>query len=198
MLLDLLERCPVELRNLVLGCLSDIAETATGLQHMLQWQGQGNPRPNITALLCALWRDTCVDLQCPALVKGGLIAAVLDPQADGSSIPFPLHSQAQAEAEVVPAPGTTPGLAVVEVLRNERAKIYGLCGLIGFDKCSQMLDNNDRVPSWSGALRLLDSCWPLYCRLSWFSSSSIWISRRERSGRKWWRSLTPKASFQLT
>lgn len=144
-MLDLLERCPIELRNLVLGCLVDIAESETGLQHVLQWQGQGNPRPTIASLLCAIWRDTCIDLQCPSLVSGGLIVAALDPEAPVAAKVFPLHSQSQADATVVASPGTSPGLAILEVLRNERAKVYGICMLIGVDKCKQMLNNSDRV-----------------------------------------------------
>eukprot|EP00730_Choanoeca_flexa_P007170 TRINITY_DN12289_c1_g8_i4.p1 TRINITY_DN12289_c1_g8~~TRINITY_DN12289_c1_g8_i4.p1 ORF type:complete len:965 (+),score=177.09 TRINITY_DN12289_c1_g8_i4:64-2958(+) len=145
-LLDLLERCPVEFRNMVLGCVADLAEASTGLQHVLQWQGQGEPRPNIASLLCGLWRDTCLDLECPALIKGALLATVLEPVDDDDiAVSFPLCSKSQIEAEVAPLSGTAPNLAVLEVLRNERAKIYGLCSMMGFDKCYDMLGTTDRI-----------------------------------------------------
>ena len=109
--------------------------------------------------------------------------------------------QASAPADV--APGTSPSLAVLETLRNERAKIYAMCQRIGFDKCYSMLSVPDQVhrppPSlvshaFLAAHKRKRNVYCLGRRLPWWWWNSISTSRPARSGPRYSKSFRRKGS----
>lgn len=77
-LTDLLQASSFEMKNQILGCLSDLCSNTQALEHLLSWKGTGQPRANVASLLCDIWRSACSQLQCPSLNADGLIRLAVE------------------------------------------------------------------------------------------------------------------------
>jgi len=53
-LLDLLEKCPPSMQNLVLGALLDLTEDPRAVPHVVTWRGKG--QKTAVSLMIELWR----------------------------------------------------------------------------------------------------------------------------------------------
>ncbi|KAL5260959.1 hypothetical protein ACHWQZ_G006859 [Mnemiopsis leidyi] len=120
-LLDLLERCPPSMQNLVLGALLDLTEEARAVPHVVTWRGSG--QKTAVSLLIQLWR---AEEQAMG-VKRDRNHVMTDPAT-------PLQGVEQLMSDVsAQALSSTPTLAILDVADNMRAKIYAMLFRIGFE-----------------------------------------------------------------
>ncbi|KAK7110003.1 cilia- and flagella-associated protein 69-like isoform X2 [Littorina saxatilis] len=119
LLFDLLEVCPKNMHNLIMGCLLDLCENPKAINHVLTWRG----RDTCTAahLLCDMWRKEEVE-----------IGAKRDANNAITEVHKPLMGRVQEERGTVSLPASCPSQAIVDVSENMRAKIYSLFCKIGF------------------------------------------------------------------
>jgi len=120
-LLDLLEKCPPSMQNLVLGALLDLTEDARAVPHVVTWRGTA--QKTAVSLLIELWR---AEEQAMG-VKRDRNHVMADPAT-------PLQGVEQLMSDVsAHALSSTPTLAILDVADNMRAKIYAMLFRIGFD-----------------------------------------------------------------
>lgn len=119
LLIDLLEVCPKNMHNLIMGCLLDLCENPKTINHVLTWRGQDSS--TAAHLLCHIWRKEEVEIGCKRDSHG----AILD-------LTKPLISRIQDERGIVSLPAKCPSQSIVDVSENMRAKIYSLFCKIGF------------------------------------------------------------------
>ena len=121
-LLDLLEKCPPSMQNLVLGAVLDLSEDPKSVPHIVTWRGHG--QKSIVSLLIELWVKEEESLG----VKRGKRNLIID-------IENPLTSFEQYSMESPSnALSTSPSPAILDVSDNMRCKIFALIHRIGFDK----------------------------------------------------------------
>jgi len=119
LLFDLLEVCPKNMHNVLLGCLLDLCENPKTVQHVLTWRGaQGQTASH---LLCQVWRTEEAEMG----VKRDSQGAIQDTA-------MPLMGVYQASLGVVPMPATNVSQAIADVGENMRAKVYSLFCKMGF------------------------------------------------------------------
>ncbi|XP_046371006.1 cilia- and flagella-associated protein 69-like [Haliotis rufescens] len=119
LLVDLLEVCPKNMHNLILGCLLDLCENPKTVNHVLTWRGKGNS--TVAHLLCEIWRAEEME-----------IGARRDAHGAITDVKRPLMGKMQAELGVIPLPARCPSQSIVDVYENMRAKIYSVFCKIGF------------------------------------------------------------------
>ncbi|XP_065920995.1 cilia- and flagella-associated protein 69-like [Dysidea avara] len=132
LLLDLLECCPDNMKNQVLGVITDLSENPKTIQHVTQWQGKkcGNP----WCLIAKLWREEEEDMQVPREYMNTLAETSL-----------PLMGVQQASEGTTPQPSCLPSPAINDVSDNLRAKLYILCNRIGFQSYPADLSTEDKI-----------------------------------------------------
>ncbi|WAQ94009.1 CFA69-like protein [Mya arenaria] len=119
LLIDLLEACPKNMHNLILGCLLDLCENPKTIHHVLTWRGKENS--SAAHLFCETWRGEERDLG----VKRDGNGAIAD-------VHKPLMGSLQDIKGVIPLPASCLSQAIVDVSENMRAKIYSTFCKIGF------------------------------------------------------------------
>ncbi|CAH1788088.1 unnamed protein product [Owenia fusiformis] len=119
LLIDLLESCPKNMHNLIIGCLLDLAENPKTVPHIISWRG----KEDISAahLFCDIWRHEEEDIGVEREESGAI--------ADTTK---PLVGALQKDQGVIPLPANCPSQAIVDVSENMRAKIYAIFCKIGF------------------------------------------------------------------
>ncbi|KAH3715889.1 cilia- and flagella-associated protein 69-like [Dreissena polymorpha] len=119
LLIDLLEACPKNMHNLILGCLLDLCENPKTVHHVLTWRGKDNS--SAAHLFCETWRSEERDLG----VKRDNNGAIAD-------VRRPLMGSLQDSKGFIPLPAGCMSQAIVDVSENMRAKIYSIFCKIGF------------------------------------------------------------------
>ncbi|XP_013410709.1 cilia- and flagella-associated protein 69 [Lingula anatina] len=119
LLIDLLEVCPTNMHNLILGCLLDLTENPKAIPHINAWRGKDDM--SAAHLFCDIWRSEEREMGVQRDQQGAI--------ADTS---LPLTGQLQANQGVIPLPASCPSQAIVDVSENMRAKLYALFCKIGF------------------------------------------------------------------
>lgn len=119
LLFDLLEVCPKNMHNLIMGCLLDLSENPKTINHVLTWRGRDSS--SATHLLCHIWRKEEVEIGCKRDVHGAI-----------TDVAKPLMGRIQDERGTVSLPAKCPSQAIVDVSENMRAKIYSLFCKVGF------------------------------------------------------------------
>ncbi|XP_033127845.1 cilia- and flagella-associated protein 69-like [Anneissia japonica] len=119
LLMNLLECCPADMYNLVLGCLLDLCENPKSVGHMMAWRGQENR--TACNLLVDIWRKE----EAAIGVKRDANGFITDPAN-------PLMGTLQAREGVESQPADCTSRAILDVFENLRAKIYSLFCKIGF------------------------------------------------------------------
>lgn len=74
LLVDLLEVCPKNMHNLILGCLLDLCENPKTVNHVLTWRGKGNS--TVAHLLCEIWRAEEMEIGARRDAHGAITGAV--------------------------------------------------------------------------------------------------------------------------
>eukprot|EP00795_Rhopilema_esculentum_P014666 gene14666-5755_t len=120
LLLDLLEVCPENMRNLVLGAILDICENPRALPHVKLWRGKEDC--TVGQLLIKIWRHEEVNLG----ISRDLSGVILDAKK-------PILSSLQEKQGIISLPSSFPSPAVVDVSENIRAKIYSMFCKLGFN-----------------------------------------------------------------
>lgn len=118
-LLDLLENAPSGFRNMILGCLLDLADNPKTSAHINSWRG--NRDDTAAHLFCELWRQ-----------EEAQMGVCRDDKAGVSDFQKPLMGSVQGERGTIPAPAFYPSPAIVDISENVRAKIYALFCKMGF------------------------------------------------------------------
>lgn len=119
LLFDLLEVCPNNMHNLIMGCLLDLCENPKTSNHLLTWRGKDSS--TAAHLLCEIWRKEEIEMG----TKRDASGAILD-------IDKPLMGRIQEERDTVSLPANCASQAIVDVSENMRAKIYSLFCTVGF------------------------------------------------------------------
>ncbi|XP_041367843.1 cilia- and flagella-associated protein 69-like [Gigantopelta aegis] len=119
LLIDLLEVCPKNMHNLIVGCLLDLCENTKTVNHVLTWQGKDNS--TAAHLFCEIWRNEEREIGARRDELGSIIDAR-----------HPLMGRMQEELGVISLPAKYKSQAIVDVLENMRAKIYSIFCKIGF------------------------------------------------------------------
>lgn len=119
LLIDLLEVCPKNMHNLILGCLLDLCENPKTIHHVLTWRGKDNA--SAPHLFCDIFRNEERELGVRRTKDG----AIMDHTR-------PLMGVLQEKQGVIPQPASNPSQAIVDVSENMRAKIYSIFCKIGF------------------------------------------------------------------
>lgn len=119
LLIDLLEVCPRNMHNLVLGCLLDLCENPKTIHHVLTWRGKDNA--SAPHLFCDIFRNEERELGVRRTKDG----AIMDSTR-------PLMGVLQEKQGVIPQLASNPSQAIVDVSENMRAKIYSIFCKIGF------------------------------------------------------------------
>ncbi|GFS17857.1 cilia- and flagella-associated protein 69-like [Elysia marginata] len=119
LLFDLLEVCPKNMHNVILGCLLDLCENPKTVNHVLTWRGKDGC--TASHLLCQVWRQEESEIGVMRNNEG----AIYD-------VHKPLMGRIQAEMGVVPMPASCVSQAVADVGENMRAKVYSLFCKMGF------------------------------------------------------------------
>ncbi|XP_052683421.1 cilia- and flagella-associated protein 69-like [Crassostrea angulata] len=123
LLIDLLEVCPKNTHNLILGCLLDLCENPKTIHHIHTWRGKDNC--SAAHLFCDIYRNEEKDMG----VKRDKDGAIAD-------ITKPLMGALQEFQGVVPLPASNPSQSIVDVSENMRAKLYSLFCKIGWSDLS--------------------------------------------------------------
>ncbi|XP_062615202.1 cilia- and flagella-associated protein 69-like [Saccostrea cucullata] len=123
LLIDLLEVCPKNTHNLILGCLLDLCENPKTIHHIHTWRGKDNC--SAAHLFCEIYRNEEKDMG----VKRDKDGAIAD-------ITKPLMGALQEYQGVVPLPASNPSQSIVDVSENMRAKLYSLFCKIGWSDLS--------------------------------------------------------------
>ena len=171
-LLDVLERCPPDLHSLTLGILLDLCEGDAALQHALAWQGQTDVRLNVVHLLLTVWKQACTAIECGGVSPDGVVDTAMPTTSlgarwmpltgalqrdalgtllaakagtfDGDVMPELMEPGATARLlSRLPAPDASPALQ--DAMQNVRSKVHGMCCLIGFKRCYELVDAPDRL-----------------------------------------------------
>nr|XP_002126046.2 cilia- and flagella-associated protein 69 isoform X2 [Ciona intestinalis]XP_018667628.1 cilia- and flagella-associated protein 69 isoform X2 [Ciona intestinalis] len=118
-LIDLLQSCPRNMHNLILGCLLELCENPKTIAHIHTWRGMSD----ITAphLLIQLWRE-----------EEKSMGVLRDETGCIVDITAPIAGAMQREQVVVPQSATALSSSIVDVSENLRAKIYALFAKLGF------------------------------------------------------------------
>ncbi|XP_071947275.1 cilia- and flagella-associated protein 69-like isoform X2 [Antedon mediterranea] len=113
LLLNLLQNCPADMYNLILGCLVDLCENPKSVSHMMAWRGIENR--TACNLLVDVWRkeEDAIGVKRDA---NGCIADSVNP----------LMGALQSEDGVQSQPADSSSRAILDVFENLRAKIYSL------------------------------------------------------------------------
>nr|KAG5707622.1 hypothetical protein BaRGS_031004 [Batillaria attramentaria] len=119
LLIDLLEVCPKNMHNLIMGCLLDLCENPKTINHVLTWRGQDSS--SAAHLFCHIWRKEETEIGCKRDAHGAI-----------SDVTKPLMGHIQEERGTVSLPAKCPSQAIVDVSENMRAKIYSIFCKIGF------------------------------------------------------------------
>eukprot|EP00794_Sanderia_malayensis_P003621 gene3621-4134_t len=120
LLLDLLEACPQNMQNLILGATLDLCENARALPHAKLWRGKDDC--TIGQLLLRLWRN-----------EEKILGIERDPSGVIIDSNMPIMSSIQKCQGIIPLPSSYPSPAVVDVSENIRAKIFSMFCKIGFN-----------------------------------------------------------------
>ncbi|XP_070566690.1 cilia- and flagella-associated protein 69-like [Ptychodera flava] len=121
LLLDLLEACPKNMHNLILGCILDMCENPKSIHHVMTWRGKEDR--TAPSLFVEIWKKEEEAIG----VKRGPHGTILDTS-------MPLMGVLQEEQGVISLPAHCPSQAIVDVSENMRAKIYALFCKIGFSE----------------------------------------------------------------
>lgn len=119
LLFDLLEVCPKNMHNVILGCLLDLCENPKTVNHVLTWRGKDGC--TASHLLCQIWRQE----ECEIGVKRDTQGAITD-------VHQPLMGRLQAQLGTVAMPASFVSQAIADVGENMRAKVYSLFCKMGF------------------------------------------------------------------
>ncbi|XP_064613736.1 cilia- and flagella-associated protein 69-like [Liolophura sinensis] len=119
LLIDLLQYCPKNMHNLIVGCLLDMCENPKTVHHVLTWRGKKNM--SAAHLFCQMWREEEQEMG----VKREPTGAIAD-------LNQPLRTSLQEELGVTPLSAHCPSQAIVDVSENMRAKLYSLFCKLGF------------------------------------------------------------------
>lgn len=119
LLFDLLEVCPKNMHNLILGCLLDLCENPKTINHLLTWRGKAGC--TAAHLLCEMWRKEEAEMGVKRDANGGIV-----------DVSKPLMGRIQEEQGAVSLPASCASQAIVDVSENLRAKIYALFFKVGF------------------------------------------------------------------
>ncbi|CAF0790318.1 unnamed protein product [Didymodactylos carnosus] len=128
-LLDLIEKNPKSLQNLVLGCVLDLAENTKCLHFIMAWKGQNQQQ--FTHLLCELWRDEEREIRVSRTDKG----VINDHQK-------PLMGEMQQSQEITPLQTWEPSRSVIDLIDNMRSKIYGFFCKLGFSELPGLVEED--------------------------------------------------------
>lgn len=126
LLLDLLENCPDNMQNVVLGTIVDLLENKNTLAHVMLWCGKNEK--TVAKLLVDLW---CSEEKRLGVKRGphGIIADVTSP----------LLTKQQDDQGIISLPVTTASPSIVDVSDNLRAKIYSMFNKLGFNNVPGLL-----------------------------------------------------------
>ncbi|KAK3109030.1 hypothetical protein FSP39_021501 [Pinctada imbricata] len=119
LLIDLLEVCPKNTHNLILGCLLDLCENPKTVHHIHTWRGKENV--SAAHLFCDIYRKEEKDMGVKRDKEGAI-----------SDITKPLMGTLQENQGVISLPASNPSQAIVDVSENMRAKLYSLFCKIGW------------------------------------------------------------------
>ncbi|XP_053114981.1 cilia- and flagella-associated protein 69 isoform X4 [Hemicordylus capensis] len=119
-LLDLLVLNETNVCNLILGILVEFCDNPKTVSHINAWRGEKDQ--TAANLLINLWRQEEEEMG----VKHDKLGRIAD-------IKNPLVGQFQKQQEIIPMPATCPTVAVMDVAKNMRAKIYCLICKLGFE-----------------------------------------------------------------
>ncbi|VDI03562.1 Hypothetical predicted protein [Mytilus galloprovincialis] len=119
LLIDLLEVCPKNMHNIILGCLLDLCENPKTQHHVLSWRGKGNC--TAAHLFCEIWRNEEKDMGVQRASDGSI-----------KNVSRPLMGVLQEQQGIVSLPATIPSQSIVDVSENMRAKLYSIFCKIGF------------------------------------------------------------------
>jgi len=119
LLFDLLEVCPKNMHNVILGCLLDLCENPKTVNHVLTWRGKDGC--TASHLLCQIWR-----------LEETEIGVKRDSQGAITDVHHPLMGKIQAELGTVAMPASCVSQAIADVGENMRAKVYSLFCKMGF------------------------------------------------------------------
>jgi len=119
LLVDMLQNCPPNMHNLVLGCLLDLCENPKTMAHVHAWRGHGDV--SAAHLFCDMWRREEEEMGVPREKSGAIADACR-----------PLMGELQGSQGTIILPATCPSQAIVDVSENMRAKLYALFCKIGF------------------------------------------------------------------
>jgi hypothetical protein len=123
LLLDLLEVCPDNMQNIVLGTILDLCENPKSIPHVLMWKGQNDM--TMANLLIKLWQseEKVLNVQRD---ENGLI----------TDVSFPLAGEVQQSVGVCSVNANQASPAILDIVDNMRAKIYALLHRLGFSNMS--------------------------------------------------------------
>merc|ERR1712038_508574 len=99
----MLELCPQNMHNLVLGCLLDLCENPKTIGHVSAWRGAGDM--SAAHLFCDVWRREEAEM---GVERDEATGAIIDASR-------PLMGALQGSQEVIPLPATCPSQAIVDV-----------------------------------------------------------------------------------
>nr|XP_006825782.1 PREDICTED: uncharacterized protein C7orf63-like [Saccoglossus kowalevskii] len=119
LMLDLLEACPKNMHNLILGCILDLCENPKSIHHVMTWRGVDDR--TAPSLFVEIWRKEEAEMG----VRRGPLGTIVDTSQ-------PLMGLLQEKQGVISLPAHCPSQAIVDVSENMRAKIYALFCKIGF------------------------------------------------------------------
>eukprot|EP00049_Salpingoeca_infusionum_P022408 m.6550 g.6550 ORF g.6550 m.6550 type:complete len:905 (+) comp5171_c0_seq2:193-2907(+) len=141
-LLDLLQSCPVQFRNILLGVLTDLAEDTTSVQHMLEWHARRDKSVRLSTLCINCWSKATFDTGAMSL-----LGSIEDGEGGSSDIKFPLRP---IEMQKIPESLLSDGEhemspAILDVFASVRAKLFCLLTLIGFERIYDMATNTEKL-----------------------------------------------------
>lgn len=120
LLLDLLQECPENMQNVVLGTILDLTENTNCLPHVMLWRGRNEK--TVGKLLVDLWKEEEKKFG----VRRDAYGVITDTSC-------PLMTASQESHGIVSLPVSFSSPAIVEVADNLRAKIYSIFCQLGFN-----------------------------------------------------------------
>nr|CAB3227189.1 uncharacterized protein C7orf63 [Phallusia mammillata] len=119
LLIDLLQACPRNMHNLILGCLLELCENPKTIAHIHTWRGTND----VTAphLLIHLWRE-----------EEKRIGSLRDENGAIADVASPISGEMQRVHAVAPQSSSAASLSIVDVSENLRAKVFALFTRLGF------------------------------------------------------------------
>ena len=120
MLLDLLDMCPENMKNIVLVTIADLVENNNAIPHLMMWRG--NTEKTVAKALIGMWADEERILNVHRETYGVI-----------ADISRPLLTSYQEKDGIDALPSTYQTPAIVDVSDNLRSKIYGIFCKVGFN-----------------------------------------------------------------